>query len=246
MLARINDENEAGLILLVENKVETHEHSNQIESYIETAKKHYPNRTIVPVYMKTGNASRRQLPSEEKCGRILRRQLLEILSRYPDTCDTIVDNFRTHLQGWENETNSFGDVLVCKWKDKPRRCEGFYTELEARMWKSWGTNCCGWEYVNNQAGGFYAFVFAETTMVQEPRVSMYLQIEDRDTTDLASRRLERAGDSGADHVRGVGTVGGQRPAGRCRQDQEGWQISRGGFRGRSPRSRSAMRTAVSP
>ena len=130
------------------------------------------------MYLKTGNASWRQLPSEEKCGRFLRRQLLEVLTRFPDTGDTIVDNFRSHLQGWEDETDSYRDAPVSEWGTKPRRCEGFYTELEQRMWKSWGTNCCGWEYVNNPAWGFYAFVFAESTMVQEPRVSMYLQIED--------------------------------------------------------------------
>ena len=188
VLARINDENKNGLILLVEDKVETDERSNQIESYIETAKKRYPNRTIVPVYMKTGNVSRRQLPSEGKCGRFLRLQLLDILKRYPDTCDTIVDNFRTHLQGWENETNSYRDVPVCEWKGKPRGCEGFYTELETRLLKSWGADCCGWEYVNNPAGRFCAFVFAENSMVQEPRVSIYLQIED------ATRLTVRLGD----------------------------------------------------
>ena len=83
LLVLINDENEDGLVLLVEDKVDTREHSKQIERYIETAKKHYPNREIVPVYVKTGNASRQSLPSEEQCGRFLRRDLLDVLDRFP-------------------------------------------------------------------------------------------------------------------------------------------------------------------
>ena len=57
LLALINVENEDGLVLLVEDKVDTDEHSNQLKRYIETAKKRYPKRQIVPVYVKTGNAS---------------------------------------------------------------------------------------------------------------------------------------------------------------------------------------------
>ena len=35
----------------------------------------------------------------------LRRNLLNVLDRFQDTQNTIVDDFRTHLQRWENNTN---------------------------------------------------------------------------------------------------------------------------------------------
>ena len=82
VLALINDESEDGIVLIVEDKVGTDEHSNQIERYVETARHCYPGRRIVPVYMKTGNASRARLPAEEKCGRFLRRNLLGVLNRF--------------------------------------------------------------------------------------------------------------------------------------------------------------------
>ena len=177
VLARINDENQSGLVLLVEDKVGTHEHSNQIERYIETAEKHHPNRKIVPVYMKTGNASRLRLPSEETCGRFLRRDILEVLDRFPDTGDTIVDNFRAHLQIWENETNSYLEVPASEWYKNWKRYEGFYIELENRMVKEHRWNCGGWEYVSNQSGGFLCFTFAWHWTAREPyQIATYLQI----------------------------------------------------------------------
>ena len=193
VLARINDENKDGLVLIVEDKVETHEHSNQIERYIETAEEHYPNRKPVPVYVKTGNASRRNLPLEKKCGRFLRRDLLDVLDRFPDTGDTIIGNFRARLKGWENKTNSYRHVPPSEWNWVCR--EGFYTELENRMAKEDRWDYCDWEFVNNPAGRFLSFYFAENTMARKPHeVTMYLQIELGDDTNRLTVRLsERSG-----------------------------------------------------
>ncbi|MCY4427033.1 MAG: PD-(D/E)XK nuclease family protein [Halieaceae bacterium] len=196
VLVLINDENEDGLVLLIEDKVGTNEHSNQIEHYIKVAEEHYPNRKIVPVYMKTGNASQCHLPSAEKCGRFLRRDLLGVLVRFQDTGDTIADNFRTHLQDWERETNNYRNVCWSEWGEKWVRFEGFYTELEKQMeeaceWSSWG-----WEFVNNPSGGFLGFFFAETPIEWGPdKVIMYLQIEN------ATRLTVRLGDRDGPGIR---------------------------------------------
>ena len=40
-------------------------------------------REPVAVYVKTGNAPQWSLPSEEKCGRFLRRDLLDVLGPVP-------------------------------------------------------------------------------------------------------------------------------------------------------------------
>ena len=192
VLALINDENEDGIVLLVEDKVGTHEHSNQIERYIEAAEKKYPNRQIVPVYMKTMNASLRDLPLEKKCGRFLRRDLLDVLDRFPATGDTIVDNFRAHLQVWENETGSYRDVPFSEWGNKWKRYEGFHIEMENRMAKEDKWNDPGWGYANNRAGEVLWFAFAANPVVQKPlEVTMYLQIEE--ATRLTVRLGEESG-----------------------------------------------------
>ncbi len=197
VLALINNESENGLVLLIEDKVETHEHSNQIERYIEIAKKSYPQREIVPVYVKTGNTSLEYLPDKEKCGCFLRRDFLEVLNQHLNTGDTIVDNFRTYLQLWENETNSYCEVHLSKWIDNWSAIEGFYMELEKRMeekdqWLAekdrW--HCGGWGYVSNPAGGFLYFTLAGIKINRrQQQFEMYLQIETfpEDSTRLTLR-----------------------------------------------------------
>lgn len=180
VLARINDENEDGIVLLIEDKVDTHEHANQIERYVEVARENYENREIVPVYVKTGNASHYALPPKEVCGRILRQDILRLLNQYGTAGDTIIDNFKRYLQNWGDETNSYLKHPVSKWSEDWIRYEGFYMELEKRMHgdsnQQWGE--VFWEYVSNPSGGLLSFVFGDAWLFKEhEKVKMYFQIE---------------------------------------------------------------------
>ena len=101
ILVQINtDKNANRIILLIEDKVSTTEHSNQIERYKEIAEKKYSGSydRLVTVYLKTGNVSKEELPPKDKCGHFLRRDLLDVLNGFQDTKNVIVDDFRTHLQ----------------------------------------------------------------------------------------------------------------------------------------------------
>lgn len=202
VLALINDESENGRVLLIEDKVETHEHSNQIERYIETAKELYPNREIVPVYVKTGNTSRAYLPDENKCGHFLRQDILGILNQHPDTGDTIIENFRAWLQNRENETNSYCEVPFSEWGDRWVRCEGFYMELENRMSENnpeWGY--VEWGYVSNPAGGFLYFYFASARIkMQQQEFDVYFQIETYPDTNCRTRLTLRLGNRGGPKI----------------------------------------------
>ncbi len=199
VLVLVNDD-QNGLALLIEDKVDSHEHSNQIERYIEAAKELHPRRKIVPVYVKTGNTSRAYLPDKTKCGHFLRQNILGILNQYRDTGDAIVDNFRVYLQNWEDETNRYREEPFSKWEDNWMRYEGFYMDLERRMEKD---DSAGWEYVSNAAGGLLCFTFAwtEITDRQQP-FRMYFQIEAypdpdesrKNRTRLTTRLTLRLGD----------------------------------------------------
>ncbi|MDE2965731.1 MAG: hypothetical protein OXU26_17625 [Acidobacteriota bacterium] len=193
LLVRINDENEEGLVLLVEDKLDTDEHSEQIARYLESARMRFPNREIVPVYVKTGNASLWRFPSEKECGRFLRRDLLDVLDRFPNTGNTVVDNFRAHLQVWEDETNSYRHTLPSKWNY--RAMEGFYSELQYRMRKEYQWDFGDWLYVPNPAGGLLCFYFAENAIKRQPyETTMYLQIElSVDVNRLTVRLSEKRG-----------------------------------------------------
>ncbi len=108
ILVRINvDQNTDRIILIIEDKVGTTEHLNQIERYKEAVEKRYSGSYdhLVAVYLKTGKVLKEELPSKDICGHFLRRDLLDVLDGFQNTKDTIVDNFRTHLQRWEDDIN---------------------------------------------------------------------------------------------------------------------------------------------
>ena len=179
ILVRINaGKNKNRIILIVEDKVSTQEHSNQIERYILTAKTKYDGEydDMAAVYLKTGNESERNLPPREKCGRFLRRDLLLVLNRYKDTKNVIVNDFRTHLQRTEDATNSWTDVTYSSWSS--HAIEGFYTALE-ESWRAKHTDWCGWGYVPNPSGGFLGWWGGSERIGSEERhVPIYLQIDD--------------------------------------------------------------------
>ena len=155
ILVRINpDQNANRIILIIEDKVSTAEHSNQIERYKKAAKNRYKDKydRLVAVYLKTGNESKASLPPKKKCGRFLRRNLLGVLNKFQDTQNTIVDDFRTHLQNWETDTNSWKSKSYREWQGG--QYQGFYVALES-TWQKKG-NQCGWGYYANPSGGFLA------------------------------------------------------------------------------------------
>ena len=167
---------ENGVLLLIEDKVSTQEHSNQIERYKETAEKGYSGKydRLVAVYLKTGNESKASLPDEDKCGRFLRRGLLNVLNGFQDTGNIIVDDFRTHLQGWEDDTNRWESASYDEWRCTERSREGFYAEIERR----WGGDC-RWEYIANPAGGFLAcWLSIKHIGTENGYAELYMQIHD--------------------------------------------------------------------
>ena len=184
VLATINIEGENGLVLLIEDKVDSDEHADQINRYITEAENLYPGQEIVPVVVKTGNISRQLLPPEADWGRFMRGDLLNVLNQFRDLSNTIFDNFREYLQNREDVTNSYINVPFYQWDENGcmwMRIEGFYSELENRMtaaqdldWDWWG-----WDYAYNPAGGILWFAFGEINLPGNlQNFQAYLQIED--------------------------------------------------------------------
>ena len=191
------------LAILIENKIGDHGDSEavskQIEDYKNAAKAEYQEYDIVPVYVNIGNISKWKLPCEEKCGRLLRKDILGVLNKFENACNTIVYEFREHLQELEDRTNSFRHLPPCKWEEDSMRFEGYYLELERQMDKDiakWKID--KYEYVHNQQGGLVCFVFASeediTKNVHQNKyqIDVYLQMEN--ATRLTLRVCE-----GRDH-----------------------------------------------
>lgn len=183
ILVRINTDQDINrIILIIEDKVSTNERLDQIKNHKKKVKEKYAGKydQIAAVYLKTGNGSKAYLPSEKKCGRFLRRDLLKILdmNMFQDTGNEIIENFYIHLQRWENDTNAWKVKSYDKWEW--RQWEGFYMALEEKWDSKWG-------YVANPSGGFLSW-WGGVKKIEEGE--LYLQIHNGTRLTV---RVSRAG-----------------------------------------------------
>lgn len=121
------------VFLIVEDKIHSGEHGDQIRRYVEKAKSRYEESEIVPVYLKTGNESMNRGNISIPCGRFFRSDLLAVLDGHRETGNRIVDDFRDHWHAFDAHTQSFRHTPPSEWDW--RRCEGYYLELEERLKK---------------------------------------------------------------------------------------------------------------
>ena len=127
---------------------------------------------MVAVYLKTGNESKGRLPSFDQCGRFLRRDFLGVLDGFTDTKNDIVNDFRAHLQRWEDDTKGWRSIRYTDWE--PSQREGFYAALEGEFgdWSCWG-------YTPNASGGFLCWWGGvEKLAIEGRKADLYLQIHD--------------------------------------------------------------------
>ena len=147
--ARIEAE-DGTLILVVEDKIGTTEHGDQIRRYVEESRQRFPGAEIVPVYVKTGNESETYLRQRLSmaCGVFPRKALLGVLDDHRETGNRIVDDFRDHWQAFDNQTEKWRDRKVAAWGW--RQVEGCYLKLERHEPKwHWGVDTRGFQQVLN-------------------------------------------------------------------------------------------------
>ena len=165
--AEIND----NILLIIEDKVETSEHSNQLERYKETALEEYGDTDVqlYCTYVKTGNEPNVILENIRAKGyhTIERSSILECIKDEANSHPLLKDYYN-HLLEIETATSAFKSKPLNKWDWYA--WQGFYKELEKYIHKA------NWSYVANPSGGFLAmwWHFEETEDVE-----IYLQFEER-------------------------------------------------------------------
>ena len=148
---RIND----SVFLIIEDKVHTSAHTNQIERYKASAEESKtesgnPWKPISAVYLKTGNECKAD-NSPHADGLFFRPDLLAVLNRHTDTGNDIINEFRQHLQRLEDKTNSFSDLRVTDWSWEGHK--GYFGKLETKI----KADELWWGYASNPAGGSLIF-----------------------------------------------------------------------------------------
>lgn len=144
LTCRVNDD----LLVLIEDKTDTSEHSNQLERYLSFAKAKCPERKVLPILLKTGDQSSYDAARKLGYKTYLRAKLLEVLEagQRDGAASDIYADFLRHLQRREDAVQSFRHKPVTEWTGDAWR--GFYMQLQREV------EGLHWGYVANASGGF--------------------------------------------------------------------------------------------
>jgi hypothetical protein len=179
------------IALVIEDKVDTHEHANQIARYRQIVSRILDDRpspvVVHAVYLKTGNESPHRRPAADVCGIMMREQLLAILHQHAQVNDQIVQQFRQYLQAIETETQSYRILPPTQWS--ARAIEGFYTAIVSWLMELHRSGQLPasahpqWSYQPNPNGGERVCAWCWTTL-QPGQLEGWLQLSDATTLHL--------------------------------------------------------------
>ena len=142
-------------VILIEDKVGTTDHSDQLARYKELVAQHreYSRENIILVYIQTGDQSGYAETQKHGYAVVKRTDLLGILESERGQAarkvsDTLED-FSSYLRNIESEVQSFLHKSPSEWSS--RAWMGFFTRLQ----KDFGD--AEWRYVANPSGGLMGF-----------------------------------------------------------------------------------------
>ena len=192
----ITNENEKNpvvdIYVIIEDKVGTGLHSNQIERYTKlisekNEKDNGSRAKIKVVYYKIYDEDNMERLKENGVNVILgREKILELLKEYKDKINnSIFENYHNYLSNIETDVNSYEKKNLEDWNSN---CYiGFFKELKNEknlLEHAIGRQKdCSWGYVNNSSGGFMGmwwFPLSEEKINKLTETSdedIYLQIE---------------------------------------------------------------------
>lgn len=170
--AKVNDK----YLIIIEDKINSREHSKQLEKYKEIAEKWcQENNKEKPIciYLKTGNeckASLEKIEEEKEKGKkyhiFSRKDFINLLNKFEQIKNNIFVDFRERMLQIDNLTNGYKDKQISKWEGY--EWQGFYMAIEDKV------KHIEWGYRNTVARGFWSFWL---TWEKVGDVSIYSQIE---------------------------------------------------------------------
>lgn len=134
--------------LLIEDKTNTSEHDDQLDRYIVTIQTHFADRTVLPIFCKTGDQSEYKKAKKAGYALFLRRDFLNVLQAIKDAGldNSIFDDFLAMLKTREQATASYRHQAIGAWSFFA--WQGFFLALQEEL------PDLEWRYVANARGGF--------------------------------------------------------------------------------------------
>lgn len=164
------------IYLVVEDKVGSGTHGDQLSRYRKSAQEKYGhNRELCFVYIKTENESSarlRKIQIEEQYRVINREDIIALFREHEGTIlsNDIISDYFDCLLAKQEATNAYQTLPYKEWKDAA--WQGLYMELEQRLGDD-----AEWKRVSNKKGGFWGLCWNFTKKSTIPR--MFLQIEEK-------------------------------------------------------------------
>ncbi len=158
-------------VVLVEDKTKTNHHGDQLLRYLRSTRKRYPDRKVLPAFMKTGDQC--DFVDIESCGYCVckRSDILSCIWPNKDLKikSDILRDWAEYLSSKEESIKSFWQKPVANWTSD--QWTGLYQDLRHHF------PDLGWKYVHNPAGGFMGAWWGWQAVGNE---QLYLQINERD------------------------------------------------------------------
>ncbi|MAO64838.1 MAG: hypothetical protein CL666_07535 [Balneola sp.] len=158
--------------VIIEDKVNSSEHSDQLNRYREFVKenKEVENDKIIPIFFKTGDQANYDKPEEDKYQVFKREDFLEILREGKEhgIHNAIYLEYLEYLEGMEREVELYKVLPPKEWNNS--QWKGFFKFLNREFNES-----INWGYVSNPSGGFMAFWWNRKGDIDGHDI--YLQIE---------------------------------------------------------------------
>ena len=175
ILVEVNDSE----VIVIEDKVNTSHHSNQLVRYKEIieSSEEYKDYNHHFIYFKVGNECKYNGVEEAGYKRITRENILNIINRYKDLENNLLNDYIDYLENKELIFNKYKyEDYINKWEWDT--WEGYYNNLKKQ--KNIKKYC--WHYVSNQSGGFLGFFWNWKDLKyikddEEIDYKLFLQIE---------------------------------------------------------------------
>ncbi|MBP1971731.1 hypothetical protein J2Z83_003886 [Virgibacillus natechei] len=160
ILAIINDT----YAVLIEDKTNTKNHSNQLVRYRKAVEKAFPELIQLPIYYKIADQSHYRSVEKACYVPFKRRMMLEVLKRGKanGVKNPIFLDYYRHLQKLEDSIAAFRKKPITTWG--ANQWQGFYQEVQKHIDGGWGK-------VSNPRKGFWGFWCSSL------RNGWYLQLE---------------------------------------------------------------------
>ena len=119
--------------LLIEDKTNTLEHDDQLDRYIVAIQTHFADRTVLPIFCKTGDQSEYKKAKKAGYALFLRRDFLNVLQSIKDAGldNSIFDDFLAMLKTREQATASYRHQAIGVWSFFA--WQGFFLALQEEL-----------------------------------------------------------------------------------------------------------------